>query len=275
VNLARMDLADLGALDKIAEAIFRLEPSLPVPVPVEEIAHALDISDIRALETEGFEGGLITDAEKSTGIILINENSREERQRFSIGHELGHFLSPWHKPLRPEGFLCSAQDMRINWAAKSNRAAEMEVEANQFSAQLLMPRARFLADMRRRKGVDLTHILDLAPLYKTSKEATARRYVELQDDPCAAVVSQHGKVLRLYRHEDFPFIEVKSGHPVPRESVAAIQDIGFREVTDGEEIDGSTWLPSERGQRCPTLFEQVIAQQDGFRLTLIALVDDE
>jgi hypothetical protein len=41
--------------------------------PVEDIARKLDITDIRELETEGFEGGLVTDAEKSSGVILVNQ----------------------------------------------------------------------------------------------------------------------------------------------------------------------------------------------------------
>lgn len=275
MNLSRIDLADFGSLDKIAEEIFRLAPDLPVPVPIEEIARQLDISDIRALETQGFEGGLVTDAEKSTGVILINVASQPQRRRFSIGHELAHFLSPWHRPLRPEGFLCTAEDMRISWAATMDLAAAMEVEANRFSAKILMPRQRFRSDMRRRQGCELAHVLDLARQYNTSKEATTRRYVDLQDEPCAAIVSRHGKVLRFYRNEDFPYLDVKNGTPVPPGSVTANRDLPPGGVTDCEEIDGSTWLPSERGHRCPMLYEQVLVQQDGFRLTLLALCDEE
>jgi hypothetical protein len=271
VNLSRIDLADLGALDKIAEEIFRLVPDIPIPVPVEDIARELDITEIRALETEGFEGGLVTDVEKSRGVILINQASRGQRRRFSVGHELGHFLSPWHKPLRPAGFLCSVEDMRLSWASKQSRAAEMEVEANRFSAQLLMPRARFLADIRRRKGCELEHVLGLARDYVTSKEATARRYVELHDEPCAAIVSQHGKVLRFYRNKDFPFLDLKNGAPGPPGSISADKNLPVGEITDWEEVDGSTWLPSQRGRRAPLVYEQVLPQQDGFRLTLLTM----
>jgi hypothetical protein len=166
-------------------------------------------------------------------------------------------------------------DMRINWADKRNRAAEMEVEANRFSAQILMPRARFRADLRRRQGCELEHVLALARDYLTSKEATARRYVDLHDEPCAAIVSRNGKVLRFYRNEDFPHLDTNNGVPVPTESVTAARDLPVGQITDWDEVDGSVWLPSGRGRRCPMLYEQVLVQQDGYWLTLLTLADED
>lgn len=274
MNLSRMDLADFGSLDKIAVEIFRLVPDMPIPVPIEELARKLDITEIRLLEAQGFEGALVTTPEKTTGVILVNRESSRQRQRYSIGHELGHFLSPWHK-LNASGSGCTAADMRLTAVGKANSAAAFEVEANRFSAQVLMPRVRFLADMRRRKGCDLQHVLALADQYDTSKDATARRYVELHDEPCAVVISQNGKFLRCYRHEDFPYIDVRTGQPVPPGSVTAEQDLPAGEVTEFEEIDGTTWFPSERGRRERLLYEQVLPQQNGFRLTLLTVENEE
>lgn len=275
MSLTRIDLADFGSLDKIAGEIIRLYPGIPIPVPVEEIALALDIVEIREFETDDFEGALLTTAEKPNGIILVRANSMPQRRRFSVGHELAHFLSPWHRPLSESGFMCSGDDMRRNWAGKQDRAAEMEVEANRFSARLLMPRVRFVADMRRRQGCELDHVLDLARRYDVSKEATTRRYVEMQDEPCAAIVSHNGKVLRYYKNEDFPFLEVRPGHPVPRDSIAADNTLPIGVITDWEEVDGSIWLPYERGRRTRMVHEQVLPQQAGYRLTLLTLADED
>lgn len=275
MTLQRIDLADIGSLDGIADEIHRLAPDIPIPVPVEELARQLDISEVRVLETRGFEGALVTDPEKSNGVILVNSASRIERRRFSIGHELGHFLSPWHRSTNAEGFRCSKEDMRTSWAPKNDKIAEMEVEANRFSARLIMPKISFVRDMRRRQGCELEHVLALAIQYGTSKEATARRYVELHDEPCAAIVSHQGRVLRFYRNEDFPYLDIRGGVPVPRDSITAIHELTAGEITDWDEIDGSTWLPTERGRPCPMLYEQVLVQQDGYRLTLLALVEDD
>ncbi len=273
-RISRFDLADFDSPEQIVEGIIRKFSGLPIPVPIEEIAIMLDIISIEALETEGFEGGLLTDAEKSEGIILVNENSPFQRRRFTIGHELCHFLCPRHTPPNSDGFLCSADNMRLTYAQNTDRAASMEVEANHFAALLLMPLPYFRQDLRLYKDVDIDHILDLARRYGTSKEATARRYVDVQDEPCAVIISHKGRILRFYRGEDFPFLDMHCGDPVPRESFTAKTDLKKGVVSDWEELDGWIWLAAQRGRRAPLLYEQVLTQSDEYRLTLLTLAED-
>lgn len=275
--VSRIDLADFGSPERIVQGIFACEPQLPIPVPVEELALQLDIIGIEPLETEGFEGGLLTDACKADGIILVSQASSPRRRRFTIGHELGHFLIPTHLPRDDNGFLCSFDDMQCANARTGDRAAEMEVEANRFAALLLMPTQHFRRDLRRRAGADLAHVLELADKYDTSREATVRRYVDLHDDPCAAVVSREGRVLRFYRSKEFPFIEVRPGDPLPRQCRTAHFDQPVGTVSDWDEVDAAQWLLSGRGRRLPALYEQALVQQDGYRLTLLTAdaVDEE
>jgi Zn-dependent peptidase ImmA (M78 family) len=275
ISISRMDLADFVSPERIVQEILALVPDLPIPVPIEDLARQLDITRIEPLESDGFEGGLITDETKSEGFILVNQNSPVQRQRFTVGHELGHFLCPWHKPTSDNGFLCSPEDMRLNDAKKTDRAAYMEVEANRFSALLLMPLPVFKKDVHLRKEADIKNIIDLAKVYQTSKEATARRYVEVQDEACAAVISKNGKVLRCYRNNDFPYLDVSSGLPVPRGSFTA--KTAFTEdlaISEWDEVSGSTWLSDPRKGRTPLLYEQVHYQRDGYRLTLLTLAED-
>ena len=273
-RISRFDLADFTSPERIADAIIRLIPDLPIPVPIDELALMLDIISIEALETEGFEGGLLTDAEKSAGYILVNEASPIQRRRFTIGHELGHFLCPSHMPPTGDQFLCSSEDMRQAFAHESDRAARIEVEANRFAALLLMPLTHFRRDLRLRKGVEIEHIITLAKRYLTSKEATARRYVHVQDEPCAVVVSHNGRVLRFYKHEDFPYVDVSPGHPIPPGSLTCRAGLTLGAPSDQEECDGSIWLSVRRGRRTPRIYQQVLPQTDGYRLTLLSLAED-
>jgi Zn-dependent peptidase ImmA (M78 family) len=273
-KISRINLADFDSPEQIVQGIIKLIPDLPIPVPVEELARMLDISDIQALETEGFEGGLLTNIEKSEGIILVNQASPFQRRRFTIAHELAHFLCPRHIPQGDNGFLCSSDDMRLISARAADRTATMEVEANRFSALLLMPLPHFRKDIRLHVGADIDYILELAKRYQTSKEATARRYVYVQDEPCAVIVSHKGSILRFYRDEDFPFIDLNSGDPVPGGSLTAKTDLKLGVVSDQEERDGALWLSVRYGRRAPTIYEQVLPQRDGYRLTLITLADD-
>ena len=139
MQISRMDLADKGSPEGIVMAILKAEPSLPVPVPIEELCRRLDIVEIQGLTTEGFEGGLLTDRERRSGIILVKNGMSRQRRRFTLGHELGHFLMPSHVPGDTDRFLCSKSDMSLLNPKEGNRRAKMEVEANRFSSLILMP----------------------------------------------------------------------------------------------------------------------------------------
>lgn len=267
-----MKLADCGAPEALAAAILRQVPDIPVPVPVEEIASHLDITEIRRVETEGFEGGLIAWADKSDGVILVNKSGSRQRQRFTTGHELGHFLNPWHMPKDAEGFRCTSRDMRATRAKPGDRATQMEVEANVFAAELLMPKPLFQRDLRGRRGLDVSHILALARKYDMSKESTARRYAELQDEACAVVISHNGKVRCCYRHKEFPYLSVKPGDPVPAFSIAVSDRLTPGEVSDWNEIDRAIWSNTRKAS---LMLEQTLVQQQGFRLTLLALPESD
>ena len=65
MNFSRMDLADCTTPEALLTTIHRLHGgTFPIPIPVEEWASALDIIGIEALETEGFEGGLLMFADR-------------------------------------------------------------------------------------------------------------------------------------------------------------------------------------------------------------------
>lgn len=274
MNIGRIDLADFVTPEQIVQGILNLVPDIVIPVPLEELARALDITKIERLETCGFEGGLITDITRSEGVILVNQKSPLQRRRFTIGHELGHFLCPCHKPTASGGFMCTTDDMKLSDAKKNDKAACMEVEANRFSALLLMPLPHFRKDVRRHNEVDINHILDLAKRYETSKEATARRYVEIQDEACAAIISHNGRIQRYYKNKEFPFLDVTSGVPVPKGSLTAkIKHSDSTTISEWDETTGSIWL-EERGRRAPMLCEQVLNQRDGYQLTLLILAED-
>jgi hypothetical protein len=145
--------------------------------------------------------------------------------------------------------------MLMGSTSNTGKADNMEVEANRFAAHMLMPLPHFKKDLRLRKDVDIGHILDLAIRYKTSKEATTRRYVEVRDEPCAAVISQNGRVLRFYKGSDFlPYLDVSTGIPVPRGSLTAKTNLTQAVVSDWEELDGSVWLSSPQGRRGPMIY---------------------
>jgi hypothetical protein len=126
------------------------------------------------------------------------------------------------------------------------------------------------------RGADLEHVVELSDKYDTSREATARRYVSLHDEPVAAIVSHDDRVLRCYRHKEFPFLELRAGDALARGCHTARAERPVGTVSDWDEVDAALWLPCGRGRWLPTLYEQVLVQQDGYCLTLLSIdVEDE
>ncbi len=108
--VSRSDLGGAGTPEALVKRILRAEPDLPVPVPIEVLCDRLGILRIDDLDTDGFEGGLITDATRSEGIILA-KRAGEPRRRFTLAHELGHFLMAHHVPDEPGRFVCKGADL--------------------------------------------------------------------------------------------------------------------------------------------------------------------
>jgi hypothetical protein len=234
-------------------------------VPVRDIALALDIEEIREEPLTSLEAALVTTPERDRGKILLNANSSRQRRRFSLGHELLHFLNPLHKQTAPEGFQCSRADMRES-SATQNRHLRQEAEANAFAIELLTPRSRLKPLLRGPPGLE--EVLKIAGEFDISREAAARRYVRLHGDCIAAVFTKDGRFAYADRGADFPFIAMRQGQECGAARVAA------GEVSDVDEVDASDWLARDCEAQ---LRAQTLGQAKGYAITLLcaALPDEE
>jgi len=119
------------------------------------------------------------------------------RKRFAIAHELGHF-----ELAHNEGVIaaCSEKEFFIWYEGQNDR----EVEANIFAAELLMPTKLFRERLENTvPSMDL--IQGLSDEFQTTLTATAIRYVELSEEPCAIVFSTGGCVRWVRRSSDFHY----------------------------------------------------------------------
>lgn len=105
--------------------------SLTLPVDLEMIAS--EYAELRYLpipfEIDGVSVNL-----KKTGIrptIIVNNKRPKKRQRFTLAHEIGHVLIPWH--------MGTIFDITENKSSNGVEYWEMESEANAFATELLMP----------------------------------------------------------------------------------------------------------------------------------------
>ncbi|MUO98022.1 ImmA/IrrE family metallo-endopeptidase, partial [Agrobacterium vitis] len=265
-----MDLADCAAPESIIACILRHHPDWAAPVPIEDLASSINIIDILEMETEEFEGGLTTDPDKRKGVILYKAGTKGGRRRFTIAHEIGHFLIPWHKGDQ----RCTKKDMierRIETLVQ-----KQETEANRFAAGILMPRPWFVSDMRKLGDADVEHVKTLARQYGTSVEATVARYVELTDDCCAFVFSKDGIIRYTRATKDFPPLSVRSKHHLPERSLSGRSSNRTQSrPSEWAEIQGSVWLNGEGRSHCPKVLEQTLLQREGYQLTLLLIAHDE
>jgi Zn-dependent peptidase ImmA (M78 family) len=107
------------------------------PVPVDEVIKKLDIDLIEYNLGDGASGVLVVDSGKGT--IGYNPKDSHGRQRFTMAHELGHFLL--HKT---DSELFVDKDFLMKFRNPSNTYTDNELkherEANAFAAALLMPK---------------------------------------------------------------------------------------------------------------------------------------
>lgn len=142
--------------------------AVTAPVPVERLVRDRGII-IRKGDLGDVSGLLVRNGERAT--IGVNATQSPARQRFTIAHEFGHFLLH-------DGIVEHVdRDYRINFrSAISSRATDVEeIEANFFSASLLMPRA-MLDDREAIAALDDDRLVGaLAKEFNVSRHAMSLR----------------------------------------------------------------------------------------------------
>jgi Zn-dependent peptidase ImmA (M78 family) len=145
------------------------------PVNVEEVAKHLGLRVMSMELAADVSGLLITKPEMSC--IVIQKNDTVQRQRFSIAHEIGHFVLRHQFELGEHvhvdrGYRVSHRDQR-----SSSGTDAKEIEANQFAAALLMPSWIVMDNIKALGSDDLNdeHLTRLARKFRVSEQAMTIR----------------------------------------------------------------------------------------------------
>jgi Zn-dependent peptidase ImmA (M78 family) len=130
---------------------------------------------IKAVEMpEDISGMLQRDSGRGT--IFVNKAHHENRQRFTIAHELGHY------------FLNHTTGVHVDKVAlfrdteSSKATSQIEMDANRFAAELLMPEQLVRSQLRQAtsKGKNEDDIIsEMAGLFKVSIAAMSFRLQNL------------------------------------------------------------------------------------------------
>ncbi|MFN3169720.1 MAG: ImmA/IrrE family metallo-endopeptidase [Hyphomicrobiales bacterium] len=136
------------------------------PVKLGGLARELGVGGIRVSSMQTGVSGQIT-KENGDYFIRVNRNEARERQRFTIAHELAHFL------LHKDVIDSSPDGITDNVLYRSGAPESIEYEANRLAADLIMPMNLIEKKLREEFGGVVTEatIESLAASFQVSKAA--------------------------------------------------------------------------------------------------------
>ena len=188
-------------------------------IDLESIAWGLGI-DLRESDLKKSEAQLIRKG--SVGVIRLRPGQNHTpRGRFSIGHEIGHWQL---HPNENQYWICTEEQIHQyqgNW---------MEIEANAFSSEFLMPTPVFRPRCQRGDfGFELAD--QLAAEFGTSLQATTLRMVEETPEPAVVVLSDGDNVRWSRRNTrklpDYVF-------HIPRGTALHQDSLAWNAIADGD-----------------------------------------
>lgn len=160
------------------------------PADIADLARAVGIR-VREVKSTGFDGALVRLSGRPRGIIAVRASIRElGRKRFTIAHEIGHYILPGHGAV---GTFCSGDQIEKWGEDETNQ----EDAANRFASEFLLPSGQ-VGPLVKEKAVSIETAKFVSNEFQTSLTAAALKCVEVTDDSCALVVSVDGMV-RHYR----------------------------------------------------------------------------
>jgi hypothetical protein len=200
------------------------------PVQLPELAMKIGLR-IRDVPSTGFDGALVRIVNRPRGIIAVRQNMQDPRKRFTIAHEIGHFVLPGHDD---ESRICSEEEIEAPTSDKEQITQEsddandkadkeendLEQAANKFAAELLMP-SPVIRRIVTKCGISIDTCEFVSDLFQVSRTAAAARCVEETPQYLrpALVVSKKGMVKYFVKSIGFSqYIEIN--RPIPVGSLA-------------------------------------------------------
>jgi Zn-dependent peptidase ImmA (M78 family) len=152
-----------------------------IPVPVERIAKALG-AEVRFSPLDDELSGMIF-VKAGIPVIGVNALHHPNRQRFTIAHEIGH-LEMHRNLIEAKVHVDKAFSTFTGLRRDGNSSIgndTIEIEANQFAAELLIPEQE-LIDMVGKQVIDIDDdgpVEELARRFKVSRKAMEYRLLRV------------------------------------------------------------------------------------------------
>lgn len=259
--------------ERAAEKYLKENDLLRLPVDPIAIAekHGI-IVEAKPTSNAGVSGMLIKYGD-IFGIAYATHIDIEGFQRFSVAHELGHYLLPGHyESLLPNDGI---HESKAGFLSEN----KYEREADHFAAGLLMPQGLFTKEIDKRQ-TGFTAIDKIADICMTSLTATAIRYTQFTSEPMAAVLSDGLKIDWCFMSDELKEIGrldwPKKGQSPPRDSVTHSFNKKKENIKNGEnETGNSSFMNWFGGNRDFEIEEEAIGLGNyGKTLTILTVTED-
>lgn len=215
-------------------------PNVDIELVVESVvnpASGADRLNIHIDDLEDIDGAMVGSTENANSFTaVVNRNiTNVGRRRFTLAHEVGHFILHREKQ---RSFKCT-REMFGDFDSDG-----LEAEANQFAAQLLLPPNKVREYSSR--PWNLETLQEIADKFQVSLQAAGLRMAKLSERPIAFVVSTSDIVewgassAKLYKRGCF----FRSMDEVPVESSAYGTDFSH-EGLEIERVLESVWRIQE------------------------------
>jgi hypothetical protein len=231
----------------------------PSDIDLDAIAWTLG-ARIRYRPLRGCEARIVGKSDEA--IISVNTRSPEPRQRFTVGHELGH----WHHH-RGEFLYCRSSDI-----GAGSGHSQIERVANRFAADLLMPAYLFDRLVSGVPRLTFAFAEQMADAFRVSRTAAAIRAVERGGAP--ALLICHGPTgLRWAVPSPLVPDRWRPLKEMSAESAAfAVQFGKLREQRHARKVKASAWFGIRDAERFEVR-EETVRSAAGETLTLVSLED--
>jgi Zn-dependent peptidase ImmA (M78 family) len=163
-------------VESLARELLATNGTTEPPISVEGLAKSVGIEIYLQPLDSDLSGFLYRDGDHA--VIGVNSHHARVRQRFTVGHELGHYFLHDNERLRVD----RAVQARFRSVLSSTGTDTEEIEANLFAAEVLMPREFVAQDLGALSSVDILDeraVSELAKRYSVSSQAFILRLVNL------------------------------------------------------------------------------------------------
>lgn len=255
-------MKSLTPADKILQS---LGITSPEEIDLEAIAWTLGVK-VKYSPLDGCEARIMGIGDAA--IITVNSNSNVGRRRFSLAHELGHW--EYH---RGQVMVCRSEEI----GDFSNKASTAEKRADNFAANLLMPRYLFQPAIRSFRRLDFDVVRKLSDIFGVSITAVAIRCIETGDFPAFIICHNHKGRSWFSRSSLIPDRWFPRPELQPESSAMGIlfgPKTSTQQVSQLSCVSAEAWFDRYDAQRYEVL-EQTIKVGASEILTLLIFEDEE